>query len=107
VVDLALDGDSVAALVDAGSARRVERYDARSGRSLGSLQLAGSAQDLDVSGNDVVFRVGNEIHLVTGGRITLLERASARPIGLSLEGRRIAWAENVRGHGRIRSITLR
>ena len=107
VVDLALAGDHAAALVDAGQTRRLERYDARSGRSLGSVHVAGSAQDLDVAGNEVVYRVGNEIHLLTGDRVTLVARASARPIGLSLEGRRIAWAENVRGHGRIQSITLR
>jgi hypothetical protein len=28
------------------------------------------------------------------------------PIGLSLEGNRVAWAENVKGRGRIRALNL-
>jgi hypothetical protein len=107
VLDLALDDATAAVLVDAGSTRRVDRYDAGSGRSLGSTQVAESAQDIDIAGDDVVYRVGSEIHLLAGGRTTRLATAAARPIGLSIEGRRIAWAENVRNRGRIRSITLR
>ena len=32
--------------------------------------------------------------------------AAATPIGLSIAGRRIAWAENVGGRGRIQSVTV-
>jgi hypothetical protein len=35
------------------------------------------------------------------------QQAKAEPIGLSIEGRRIAWAVNIKGHGRIVALTLR
>jgi len=37
----------------------------------------------------------------------VLGRAAAAPIGLSLEGGRLAWAENVNGSGRIRALYVR
>jgi hypothetical protein len=36
----------------------------------------------------------------------VVARAAGTPIGLSLQGDRLAWAENVNGSGRIRAITL-
>jgi hypothetical protein len=107
VLELAVAGDSAAVLVSDGSVRQIERYDARSGRLLASAQVASSARDLDVAGGEVIFRVADEIQLFAGGRVTTLGHASGRPVGLSIEGRRIAWAENVDGRGRIESITLR
>ena len=32
--------------------------------------------------------------------------AQVTPVGLSIEGRRVAWAENLNGRGRIRAVTL-
>jgi hypothetical protein len=40
---------------------------------------------------------------VTTARVNLRE---LEPIGLSADGRRLAWAENARGRGRIRAVTL-
>jgi hypothetical protein len=51
----------------------------------------------------IAYRVGRSIHVVGRGEVA---RAAAAPIGLSIDGRRIAWAENVRGSGRIQSLTL-
>ena len=39
-------------------------------------------------------------------RMHVLARAAADPIGLSLDGSRLAWAENVNGSGRIRALYL-
>ena len=57
----------------------------------------------------VVYRVGRVvkgIDVVTGA-ISRLVTTDATPIGLSLEGSRLAWAENVRGQGTIRAVFLR
>jgi hypothetical protein len=106
VLDLALAGRSAAVLVSRGSGRRIERYAVPSGRLLEGTSVPSSARDIDVAGNNVVYRVGNAIWLFSGGRSALLTRALARPIGLSIDNQRIAWAENVGSHGRIESITL-
>ena len=55
------------------------------------------------SGTTIVFNRGTAIY--ANGR--LVTRARANPIGLSIEGRRIAWAENVRRRGYVRAVTLR
>jgi hypothetical protein len=51
----------------------------------------------------IVYRRGHSIRVVGLGEVA---RAAAEPIGLSIDGRRIAWAESVDGRGRIRSVTL-
>jgi hypothetical protein len=38
--------------------------------------------------------------------VTTLTEAAGTPIGLSLEGTRLAWAENVGGRGRIRALLV-
>lgn len=106
VVDLAFAARSAAVLVDAGAAVRIERYDAESGRLLASARVPETTQDIDVAGGSVVYRVGSEIRVFVAGRTRLVARASAPPVGLSIVGRRIAWAENVGGRGRIRSVAL-
>lgn len=106
VLDLALAGDAAAVLVDRGSTLRIERYAAEAGRLLGTARVPDTAQDIDVAGSNVVYRVANDVHLFAAGRTTLVARASSSPIGLSIVGRRIAWAENVGGRGRIKSVTL-
>jgi hypothetical protein len=39
--------------------------------------------------------------------IRVLWKTTGTPIGLSIEGNRIGWAENVKGHGRIVTLTVR
>ena len=51
----------------------------------------------------IVYRVGRSIRVLGRGEVA---RAAAVPVGLSIDGRRIAWAENVNGRGRIQAITL-
>jgi hypothetical protein len=41
------------------------------------------------------------------GRRRLVARAATAPLGLSLVGRRVAWAENLRRGARIRTVELR
>ena len=80
-----------------------------SGRQLGSLRLpAGAATQISVGARDIVFRVGRSIRIVdiATKRQRVLAKAAATPIGLSVTGDRVAWAENIHGRGRIRAVTL-
>jgi hypothetical protein len=38
--------------------------------------------------------------------VSTLAQAGSTPVGLSIEGSRVAWAENIMGRGRIRSLTV-
>jgi hypothetical protein len=88
--------------------REILRYDARNGTFLGTSEsLSAAATDLTTSTGGIVFRIGSSIYLQRGRTSLLIARAAATPNGLSITGRRIAWAENVHGHGRIKAVTLR
>jgi hypothetical protein len=54
-----------------------------------------------------VLRIGRTIVAVDArtGRRRPLARAAAVPVGLSIVGRRVAWAENLGRSARIRSVT--
>jgi len=105
---LALSGTRAVVLVEApDGSKRVERYDAVTGALLGATPLSrGVAPDLDIAGEWIVYRTGRAIRLidaVTGAK-QLLFIAPVTPLGLSIESRRVAWAENRSGHGRVRSV---
>jgi hypothetical protein len=87
----------------------LEFFEARSLEPRGTLDVRLAAQDLSIAGDKVVFRVGREIRLVdaTTLRSRRVATAARRPIGLSIEGNRIAWAENSARGGRIRAIRIR
>ena len=53
-----------------------------------------------------MFRVGRSIRAVATSthRLRILARAAATPVGLSIEGNRAAWAENLRRGARIRAL---
>jgi hypothetical protein len=105
---LALSGPRAVVLVEAADgSKRVERYDAVTGALLGATRVSsGVAPDLDIAGEWIVYRTGRAIRLidaVTGAK-QLLFIAPVTPSGLSIESRRVAWAENRSGHGRVRSV---
>ncbi|MFN2470628.1 MAG: hypothetical protein ABR583_06495 [Gaiellaceae bacterium] len=95
---LAIDGDHVA-LLTAGA---IELHSVAGGRQT-TVAVSARATGLSLAGTRIVFRVGRSIRLLGGGE---LARAAATPIGFSLEGGRLAWAENVKGRGRIRTLAL-
>ena len=93
--------------------RKIELRDARTG---GYWIVGGEASftkvpvtvgRVSVGTPGAVYAVGSAIYLVRAQRPQLVARAAGAPIGLSIEGHRIAWAENVRGKGRIRTVTVR
>jgi hypothetical protein len=111
---LALSRSIAAVLVaDAAGKKRIERYALATGALLGSTPVSSATvAELDLAGTRIVFRTGRTIRLLDArsGRTRRLLTTGARPIGLSIEGRRVAWAVNRRfqgrGSGRIQSITL-
>jgi hypothetical protein len=79
----------------------IERYDAARGELVATTPMPG-ALDLAIGTGGIVFRVGKTIYTIRNGRQVLLWRAATKPVGLSIEGRRVAWAAS----GRIKALTL-
>ncbi|HEX9415571.1 MAG TPA: hypothetical protein VF895_02560 [Gaiellaceae bacterium] len=101
---IALTGTYAAVLVSG----RVERYKLPSGTLTGATPVPGAAPELDASGRTVILRVGKTIKALdtASGSLKTVATASATPIGLSIEGRVVAWAENLHQGGRIRTMKL-
>src|SRR5262249_37165254 len=85
-----LSGELVAALVG----NRILVYDTGSGKLVRSFAAAG-APSLAISGERIVFSRGSEVYLanVTTGRVSRLAAAVGKPIGLSIQGTRVAWGQ--------------
>lgn len=88
---------------------RVAWYDRETRRIRGSVPVPeATAPLLTASDRTIVFRVGRSIRAVSvaSHRVHTLTRASSLPIGLSLEGNRLAWAENLGRRARIRALYI-
>jgi hypothetical protein len=85
----------------------LEQFDVRS-PDAAAAPVPLAATDLSAGSGGIVFRAARDIYVLgppAGPK--LVARTAARPIGLTIEGRRIAWAENLHGKGRIEAMTLR
>jgi hypothetical protein len=104
---IALSAHVLAALERTPLGLRLASYSVSSGQPIGSAPVAlATSPELTVSDRFVVFHVGRSIRAVqiATGRVKTLITAAAPPIGLSLEGNRLAWAENLRRGARIRAL---
>ena len=106
---VAIGGSTVAVL----TSRTIDRY-TFSGELVASTRVpARTAPELSMSESRIVYRVGLSIRaiFVARGASRVVASAKAEPVGLSIEGTRVAWAENVtregRTRGRIQAIDLR
>jgi hypothetical protein len=81
-------------------------FDPKSGRKLAAASLPRNSTSLSVSGTTVVFASAKQIWVLDGptGKRRLIATAAAHPVGLSIEGRRIAWAENLKTTARVRAL---
>jgi len=81
-------------------------YTAVSGSNRSAPVALAVSPELTVSDRLVVFHVGRSIRAVeiATGRVKTLITAAAPPIGLSIEGGRLAWAENLKHGARIRAL---
>jgi hypothetical protein len=92
---------------------RITLYDATTGTQLAEVDVGGNADEFDIAGADshwVVFRLGVTIYGLntSSDQVARLTRAKNDPVGLSVSGRLVAWAENTYSgdHGRIRVLDL-
>jgi len=100
--------DSFAAVLAADTATSHVSLYGRDGSLRGSVSVPRDAEDLSMAGSRAVFRTGTTIWLLdarTRKRVRLTS-AKAVPIGLSIDGNRIAWAENAAGGSRIHALLL-
>jgi hypothetical protein len=107
-VAIALSAHVLATLEKTRLGLRLAWYAPSSGSrtATGSVPVAvATSPALTVSDQLVVFHVGRAIRAVeiATGRVKALVTAGAPPIGLSIEGSRLAWAENRKHGARIRA----
>lgn len=109
-VAIALSAHVVATIERTPLGTRVAWYSPLTGTAIGSAPVAAAtAPELAVSDKYVIFRVGRSIRSidVATGRIRTLAHAASTPVGLSLVGTRLAWAENLKGGvARVRALYL-
>jgi hypothetical protein len=106
-VAIALSPHVLATLERGPLGLRLAWYDAATGHPLGSVPVPkATAPALTASDQLIVFRVGRSIRAVdvTSHRLRTLTRAAATPVGLSLDGGWLRWAENLPHLARIRAL---
>ncbi len=106
---IGLSSTVLGVLSQSGGRLILDWYALATGKPMGTLRLPlGASPALSVSDSAVVFRVGRSIRAVDvhTKRVRTVAKAAGTPVGLSIAGNRVAWAENVAGRGRIRAITL-
>ena len=106
-VALALAPHVLATLEQTPLGLRLAWYDAATGKVRGSVPVPkATTPHLTASDQLIVFRVGRSLRAVSTSthRTRVLATAAATPLGLSLEGSRLAWAENLGATARIRAL---
>jgi hypothetical protein len=108
---VALSGAVLAGVVRQGPAQRLDVYGASTGKLRSSVVVeAGARPELAAAGTTVVYLDKTQIRMLRAGEqaTSLVARAgSGYPFDLSIEGTRVAWAENRNGRlGLIRAIDI-
>ena len=89
---------------------RVAWYERGPGPTTGGSVPVSAKASPELAADDrwIVYRVGRTIRGIElpTQRVRTLARAAAQPIGLSVEGNRLAWAENLPHSARIRILSL-
>jgi hypothetical protein len=99
---------SVVAVLESGAGGRKIEFHSPAGALLRTVAVPAGATSLSTTNTRAVFRVGRSIRTVpvAAGSATTLATAAATPVGLSIEGTRVAWAENVTISGVLRGRIL-
>ena len=102
---IALGPDYVALLVDHDPSVRIELYNLN-GRFRKAVAVPSSMRSVSAAGRNVVFATGRVIRRLDArtGAVTAIATVRRTPVGLTIEGRRVVWAENHRGAARIRAV---
>jgi Tol biopolymer transport system component len=103
---IALGLNYIALLVDHNPGLRVELYNL-SGSFRTAAAVPSRVDALSAAGRNVVFAAGHAIRRLDArtGVVSTLATAGRTPVGLTIEGRRVVWAENARGVARIREVS--
>ena len=107
-VAVALSADVLALLEQTPTGMTLAWYDPAGGDALGEIPVPATTTALAAGKGVVAFRVGRSIRVVEASakRARVLTKAAKTPIGLSVDGLRVAWAENIAGRGRIRAVSV-
>jgi hypothetical protein len=116
---VALDGGTVAVLTyRPNDVKTIEVFDARTGGSLGVRRVSPNVMSLSAGAGWIVYgedrssrTPAQDTHAIRGFKagkksVQLYLRTKGSPIGVSVAGRDVAWAENERRLGRIRAFAL-
>ena len=108
VWEIALTPRVAAVLLQQGRERRIALFNPSSGARLGSVRVPRGAESLSAAGRTVVFRTGRTIRILDAVRRkhTVLTIAKSKPIGLSIDEKRVAWAESGKKRSRIQAVLL-
>jgi Tol biopolymer transport system component len=96
----------VALLIDHDPGLRVDVYNLN-GRLRTAAAVPRSVHSVSAAGRTIVFATSRDIRRLDArtGAVTTLVTPRREPVGVSIEGRRVVWAENDRGGARIRAVT--
>jgi hypothetical protein len=106
-VAIALSAHVLATLEQTPLGLRLAWYRAQTGQPLGSMPVPRTtAPALTANDREIVFRLGRSIRAVdvASHGVRTLARAAAPPVGLSLSGNWLRWAENIGTSARIRAL---
>jgi Tol biopolymer transport system component len=108
VVAIAADPQASAALTRTGSALSIDVLSPRPRVVRLSNPSNTGTGELSISGTTLTFSRGPAVYTLDArsGAPKLIAFASGPPIGLSISGHRVAWAEATPTGGRIRAVTL-
>ena len=76
--------------------KAIERYDARTGTLLSAIAVSSKVSEISIGPRGIAYSAGTSIYLLSSDKPQLVWRSTGAPIGVSIEGRRIAWAVNGR-----------
>jgi hypothetical protein len=107
----ALSGNVAAVASTTGGTDEITLSDALTGAPLATVTLGPKQPHFSLAGADthwIVFHRGTSISAlnVVSDELVLLATRAAKPLDLSVSGRQVAWAENLNGQGRIRTLEL-
>lgn len=101
---VALSARLLAVLVDERGQRRLETYDAPTGRRVASARVGSGVSQIAAADTAVVFAEQNAIRAIRAPNWTVeLLAKPSNPFDLSIEGGRVIWGEN-RADGRLGRI---
>lgn len=101
---IALSAWTIAVAVDDS----IQLFSTMTGARRGTIELHTKIDQLSMFGHTIVCATGRTIYEIDTRTHTLsaLATAGQKPLGLSIDGTRVIWAEDSAGRARIKSVQL-